>query len=355
MLAAYLTHPLSQGALAPLARLGRAIPTGVFDNEGVHRFLSRAFGERGRTNDFRKLHRELYLIGTDLDSGAAVEFGAPGLEHVPISLAVQASAALPGLCAQRMTLSADRPVTVTVRDVTSPGASAGPDQTVDEDATATLSGAGSTDNVGVANYTWAFTDGSPRTLYGSSATYVFATPGVYTVTLTVRDAAGNAAADTLTVTVRDVTLPAASIDSPASEATVSGTLVIGVTASDNVGVARVELRLDGALVATDTTAPYSFSLSTGNYSDGTHTLRVTAYDAAGNPFSTDRTVTFSNPRPPQGLGFVEYGGIVLLVLGAAAVAWLIFRRGKRRKPTNMPPPSETSPPDELDVESHGQP
>jgi len=97
MLAAYLTHPLSQGALAPLARLGRAIPTGVFDNEGVHRFLSRAFGERGRTNDFRKLHRELYLIGTDLDSGAAVEFGAPGLEHVPISLAVQASAALPGL------------------------------------------------------------------------------------------------------------------------------------------------------------------------------------------------------------------------------------------------------------------
>ena len=246
-------------------------------------------------------------------------------------------------------------VTVTVRDVTSPGASAGPDQTVDEDATATLSGAGSTDNVGVANYTWAFTDGSPRTLYGSSATYVFATPGVYTVTLTVRDAAGNAAADTLTVTVRDVTLPAASIDSPASEATVSGTLVIGVTASDNVGVARVELRLDGALVATDTTAPYSFSLSTGNYSDGTHTLRVTAYDAAGNRFSTDRTVTFSNPRPPQGLGFVEYGGIVLLMLGAAAVAWLIFRRGKRRKPTNMPPPSETSPPDELDVESHGQP
>src|SRR3972149_2630456 len=111
--------------------------------------------------------------------------------------------------------------------VRSPAPPAGPDQRADEDAPATLSGAGSTDTVGVANYTWAFTDGSPRTLYGSSATYVFATPGVYTVTLTVRDAAGNAAADTLTVTVRDVTLPPASIASPAPAATVSGTPVVG--------------------------------------------------------------------------------------------------------------------------------
>jgi len=93
----YLTHPFNQNMLAPLARLGRTIPTGIFDNQAIHRFLSRAFSEPGRTNDFRELSHELYLIATDLDSGRAVQFGTPGLDDVPISLAVQASAALPGI------------------------------------------------------------------------------------------------------------------------------------------------------------------------------------------------------------------------------------------------------------------
>ncbi|MCL4801888.1 MAG: patatin-like phospholipase family protein [Burkholderiales bacterium] len=93
----YLSNPFGQGMLAPLARLGRTIPTGIFDNQAIHRFLGRAFSEPGRTNDFRKLAHELYLIATDLDSGASVQFGAPGHDDVPISLAVQASSALPGL------------------------------------------------------------------------------------------------------------------------------------------------------------------------------------------------------------------------------------------------------------------
>jgi NTE family protein len=93
----YLSDPLGRGVYGALQRLGRAIPTGVFDNRGIDRFLKRALAAPGRTNDFRELEHELYLIATDLDSGMAVEFGAPGTEHVPISLAVQASAALPGL------------------------------------------------------------------------------------------------------------------------------------------------------------------------------------------------------------------------------------------------------------------
>jgi len=43
------------------------------------------------------LKRKLYLVATDLDTGTSVEFGSPGWDHVPISTAVQASAALPGL------------------------------------------------------------------------------------------------------------------------------------------------------------------------------------------------------------------------------------------------------------------
>jgi NTE family protein len=51
----------------------------------------------GRSNDFRRLQRKLVLVATDLDSGEAAPFGQPGWDHVPISQAVAASAALPGL------------------------------------------------------------------------------------------------------------------------------------------------------------------------------------------------------------------------------------------------------------------
>ena len=76
---------------------GRAIPTGVFDNERLARFLEQAFRGGGRSNDFRRLRTRLRLVATDLDTSDAVEFGAPGLDRVPISRAVQASAALPVL------------------------------------------------------------------------------------------------------------------------------------------------------------------------------------------------------------------------------------------------------------------
>ena len=48
-----------------------------------------------RSDDFRSLTRELYLVATDLDSCERAVFGAEGLDHVPISRAVSASSALP--------------------------------------------------------------------------------------------------------------------------------------------------------------------------------------------------------------------------------------------------------------------
>jgi NTE family protein len=59
------------------------------------------FSQPGRSNDFRTLQKmrgsRLTLIATNLDSGESAPFGAPGFDHVPISQAVQASSALPGL------------------------------------------------------------------------------------------------------------------------------------------------------------------------------------------------------------------------------------------------------------------
>jgi len=93
----FLSRRRSGEALEAFEDLGRAMPTGLFDNEAIHRYLATVFGAVGRSNDFRKLRRRLYLVATDLDTGASVSFGRPGHDHVPISRAVQASAALPGL------------------------------------------------------------------------------------------------------------------------------------------------------------------------------------------------------------------------------------------------------------------
>ncbi len=93
----YLRDPFQRGAMESFATLARAVPTGVFDNRAVDVFLSRLFAAPGRTNDFRKLPRKLFLVATNLDTGASVTFGAPGHDDVPISRAIEASSALPGM------------------------------------------------------------------------------------------------------------------------------------------------------------------------------------------------------------------------------------------------------------------
>ncbi|MDP1692343.1 MAG: patatin-like phospholipase family protein [Burkholderiaceae bacterium] len=85
--------------LEAFERLGRALPAGLLSGAAMERQVARLFSAPGRSNDFRQLNRQLVLVATDLDSGDAVPFGQPGLDDVPISLAVQASAALPGLYA----------------------------------------------------------------------------------------------------------------------------------------------------------------------------------------------------------------------------------------------------------------
>jgi NTE family protein len=93
----YLRSPLRHRLIETFSLLSRAIPTGLFENAAIDRFLHGLFTVPGRTNDFRRLPRKLFLVATNLDTGASVVFGARGHDHVPISRAVEASAALPGL------------------------------------------------------------------------------------------------------------------------------------------------------------------------------------------------------------------------------------------------------------------
>jgi NTE family protein len=92
-----LTDPTRSQLSDLVGRLGGLIPTGIFANVEIERFLRAVFTARGRSNDFRELARKLYVVAVDLDSGEAVRFGSEGWDDVPISLAIQASAALPGL------------------------------------------------------------------------------------------------------------------------------------------------------------------------------------------------------------------------------------------------------------------
>jgi NTE family protein len=80
-----------------LQRLSAVLPTGVFDNAAMESAVRTLLSKPGRTNDFRELNTQLFLVATDLDSGETVEFGSDSYNHVPISQAVQASSALPGM------------------------------------------------------------------------------------------------------------------------------------------------------------------------------------------------------------------------------------------------------------------
>ena len=83
--------------VSALELLGPALPTGIFTGDEMNRQLSTMFSQPGRTNDFRQLKSRLTLVSTNLNSGQSAPFGQPGWDTVPISRAVQASAALPGL------------------------------------------------------------------------------------------------------------------------------------------------------------------------------------------------------------------------------------------------------------------
>jgi hypothetical protein len=97
----------------------------------------------------------------------------------------------------------------------------------------------------------------------------------------------------------DTTVPTVAVTGPAAGATVSGTVTLTASASDNVGVAGVQFKVDGSNVgAEDVTAPYSVSWTTGTIANGAHTISAVARDAAGNQAASALVaVTVANTAP----------------------------------------------------------
>lgn len=117
--------------------------------------------------------------------------------------------------------------------------------------------------------------------------------GVKTLTITATDPAGNSETMTRKVTLRnhiDVDPPTISITSPSPGATVGEILWVKFDASDNVGVTRVDLRVNGTTVGSDFAPPWEIAWSTRTVADGAHTLSAVAHDAEGNK-ATSRSVS----------------------------------------------------------------
>ena len=150
------------------------------------------------------------------------------------------------------------------------------------------------DAVGVTGYMITESAAPPAAgVAGWSATaptsFTFSGAGVRTDYAWAKDAAGNISASrsaTVTITVPDTIAPSVSLTAPVSGAVVRGTKVVAASASDNIGVIKVEFYVDDALSFTDTVSPYTFNWNTATVSRSSHRLRAKAYDAAGNAGSS---------------------------------------------------------------------
>jgi MYXO-CTERM domain-containing protein len=98
----------------------------------------------------------------------------------------------------------------------------------------------------------------------------------------------------------DLEPPTVSVTSPAQNATVAASLKVVVNATDDRGVTKVELKIDGTVAASKNAKPYEFPIV---LQPGTHTLTAVAHDAASNKAEAKVTVTVPGgaaPAPDSG-------------------------------------------------------
>jgi len=201
-------------------------------------------------------------------------------------------------------MSESKTVIITLADIENPVADAGLNQTVNEDTILYLDGSGSTDNVGIVNYTWSFYDGGPLVnLFGVNVSYIFAQPGNYTITLNVTDASGNWDTDVCVIHINDCTAPIANAGPDQSVNEDEFVYFDSSGSTDNVGIAWYNWSFgDGGYQNGANATPNHTYTNAGNY---IVTLNVS--DAAGN-WDTDTCLIFvSNVAPIANAGGIKIG------------------------------------------------
>lgn len=173
--------------------------------------------------------------------------------------------------------------------------------------------ANASDNVGVTLVEFYIDDvlkaSSNVAPYSAAINSTTLSNGSHTLTAKAYDAAGNVkTSNPVTFSISnatggDTTAPTVS----ASESGSSGTITLSATASDNVGVSKVEFYVDNALKGTDTSSPYSMTLNSTTLTNGTHSLVARAFDAANNS-KDSAAVSFSVNNTTTSQQLVQNGG-----------------------------------------------
>ncbi|SEL29649.1 Ig-like domain (group 3) [Stigmatella aurantiaca] len=124
--------------------------------------------------------------------------------------------------------------------------------------------------------------------------------GATTLSVRAYDAVGQVGTSApVAVTLdNDTEPPTVGFTAPAEGASIKDTVSLAVAATDNVKVARVDFYVGTTKLGSDTTSPFSYSWATRSTANGLYTVRATAFDAAGNTATAERTVTLANDEEP---------------------------------------------------------
>lgn len=211
-----------------------------------------------------------------------------------------------------------------IQDTLPPSADADSDQAVNVDAIVLFDGSGSSDNVGIVNYTWTFTDGTQKFLYGDDPSYRFQNPGNFRIILNVTDSKGNWNIDFVWVNVTEII--------------VNGSISGIVTNSDGSPIAGATVMVDGTTLATTTDGTgnyiihnipagiYNITIDRGGYkSEKLDDVIVIADQTTSDVF-----VTMSKEQVASDDGS---GGLlwVLLIIIIIVVVMLVFLLARPRK------------------------
>jgi len=190
-----------------------------------------------------------------------------------------------------------------MQDTTRPLADAGPDITVEAGTFVTFDGSGSSDNVGIVQYQWTLNDNGPYTYTGVTANHQFLFVGTVVVTLTVRDASGNSASDTMSVTVvdpRPPTIEDVRADPPLQD--VGGAVTVSARVFDPFGLGEVWLNVrdpqGGIANATMTDVGGRYALTATYREKGLHVFDIWAVDVNGNWATARGGFVIADLTPP---------------------------------------------------------
>jgi hypothetical protein len=164
-------------------------------------------------------------------------------------------------------------------------------------ATITIGGT-AVDDTSIKTLTWSADNGGKGTVKAGSKFNISGiklTLGITNITVTATDPVGNAASDSIEVTLLDIKPPTVKITSPSSSGTynsVRGTVNLGGSASDNIGIAEVGWSTSRG-ESGKCTGTAAWKATSIGVSPGETTITVTAIDGGGNSGSTTMKVMYA--------------------------------------------------------------